>query len=188
MQKNYTSPSRNKFIQERVVALRLSLIFFIVQSFFACSNPPDKRMEVSKNTATNSEIPSKPPSSYSDTLLIKGAAVVFYSPDSSQLEQYKAANTKMVFENTTHEYFYLFQNSKAVLKKNWSKLKVFDASKVRYLLFIKTDNTTSVIDLNTQNNIYGMYMFDAENNPQLADMMNIDTELEGYFKEIKNYK
>ncbi len=170
---------KNKLIK----VIQLSVLIGMMPSFFACYNPKTKKKDDTKNTISAPGVTSKPPSTYSDTLFIKEPAAVFFSPDSAQLEQYKAVNTQMVFESTTHEYFYLFKTAMSVLKRNWAKIQIIETSKARYLQFIKSDGTSSCIDLNIKNDISGLYVFDTKSNPQLVDMMNIETELEQYFKK-----
>jgi len=142
------------------------------------NEPPD-----TKKAATNAAIIKKPSSSFSDTIVIDSKAAVFYSPDSLQMVKIKAVNEKQTFAMLTHDCFYQMQNARTVLKENWPGIKIVEASKARYLLFIKADKSRLCIDLNEKNDICGLFLFDREKAPVLADMPNINTVLGFYFKQ-----
>ena len=83
----------------------------------------------------------------------------------------------------THDCHYQMQNARIVLKKYWPQLHIVEATKARYILFVKTDETKICIDLNDKNDICGLFLFDTKKNPVLVDMPNIDTELGFYFSK-----
>ncbi len=89
----------------------------------------------------------------------------------------------MVFEGLMHDCFFQMRNAHVVLKKYYPKIKIIETTKARYLLFVKHDGTDTCIDLNKNNDICGMYIFNTTKKPQLVDMTNVDTELEFYFKK-----
>ncbi|MFA5245278.1 MAG: hypothetical protein WC380_08245 [Pedobacter sp.] len=172
---------KKRHILPLLPALNLFIIFSLV--FSACSGQPEKK----ENTAEQINLPEKflpkPPSSYSDTVVISSPGVIFYDSDSLQLIKTKAINKEMVYESMVHDCFYQMRNAHAVLKQYWPRLKVIDTSKARYLLFIKDDKSKFYIDLNTKNDMCGMFMFDGKKDPELADMTNVDTALGFYFKK-----
>ena len=131
----------------------------------------------------NKQIISKPPSSYTDSLIITPESAVLYNSDPLQLEKIKAINKEMVFESMVHDCFYQMKNARMVLKKYWPQLKIIDTSKARYLVFIKADKSKTYIDLDTKNDMCGLFLFDGKKDPILIDMTNIDTELRFYFNE-----
>lgn len=81
----------------------------------------------------------------------------------------------------THDCHFQMENARTVLKKYWPGVKIVEACKERYLLFVKQDKTKICIDLNDKNDICGLFLFDPHKNPVLVDMPNIDTELGFYF-------
>lgn len=125
----------------------------------------------------------KPGSSFNDTIFINEKAAVFYSPDSLQMEKIKEVNEKNIFDMITHDCHYQMQNARLSLKKYQPDVKVIDASKARYLVFIKENTTKICIDLNDKNDICGLFLFDGKKDPILADMPNIDTILDFYFRK-----
>jgi hypothetical protein len=125
----------------------------------------------------------KPPSSFSDTVIINTKSAVFYNPDSLQLVKIKSVNEKNIFDMLTHDCHYQMQNAREVLRKYWPQVKIIETSKARYLLFVKADKSQIYIDLNKNNDICGLYLFDGKKDPVLADMPNIDTVLGFYFSK-----
>lgn len=153
-------------------------IFLLV----ACNADTTKKDPDVTNTITATPIAAKPPSSFNDTVTVYSRAVVFYRPDSIQLNTFRQISSNMVYETTTHEGFYQMRNARIVLKKYWPQLRVIEAENIRYLVFVKNGKGKTVIDLNTNGNLYGMYMFDPQMEPQVADMMNVETAMGFYFK------
>jgi len=124
----------------------------------------------------------KPSSSFSDTLVISKVSAVFYNPDSLQLNKIQAITKKELYETDVHNCFYLMRNARMVLKKYWPHIHIIETSEYRYLLFIKADNSQTCIDLDTKEDMCGILLFDRKKEPELIDMMNIETALGFYFK------
>ena len=82
-----------------------------------------------------------------------------------------------------HEYFYQMRNARIVLNKNWPRIKIIEANNIRFLLFKKKNNEQTIIDLDTKGDPHGLFLFDQKQDPEQADMMNIDTELPRYFSK-----
>lgn len=153
---------------------------------FACSNSETSKknnLQEQKKSEAPIVIYKKPPSSFNDTIVVSRNTAVFFNSDSLQLENIKTITEKMVFENSIHDCFYQMRNAKMVLKESWPQIKVVDISKARYLLFIKKDNSQECMDLDVQNDMCGLFLFNGIKKPQLVDMMNIATELNFYFKK-----
>lgn len=146
---------------------------------FACTSV-NSNNKVEEKKIQKKQPVQKPPSSFEDTLKINTASAVFYQPDSLQFQAIKAVTDEQVFKGSTHEYIYQTRNAHKFLKTYWPQLKIVDAKNVRFLLFEKEDNTTTLVDLNKQDS-YGMYVFDLQQQPLLIDMMNVDTQVPGYF-------
>jgi hypothetical protein len=127
----------------------------------------------------------KPSSSFSDTMVVSGAAAVFYYPDSLQDLRIKAVTDSGVYKSTLHEMFYQIRYSKIILKKYFPHIKIVETRNARYLLFKKAALTAECIDLNTKNDARGMYIFDGKQLPRLVDMTNVETELGFYLKNNK---
>ena len=124
----------------------------------------------------------KPPGTFQDTLTIHGEAAVFYSPDLLQLEKIKQQTDNASFSSSDHEYFYMMRNARIVIKKTWPALKIIESKHYRYLLFMKKDGSKECIDLDKYDDMYGLFVFDANQSPELVDMMNIETQVSFYLK------
>jgi len=68
-----------------------------------------------------------------------------------------------------------------VLKQHWPKVHIVETKTNRFLRFVKKDKSETYIDLNSQGDMCGLFLFDGKKEPELADMMNIDTALGFYF-------
>lgn len=176
----------------KTLRMKRSLLFITIPainlillcSLSGCSGNSEKKeaQAVTARQDTN-KVLSKPPSSFTDTLIIDSPGAIFYDSDSIQLVKTKSINTKMAYETMVHECFYMMRNAKMVLKQYWPKLKITGTTKARYLLFIKSDKSQTYIDLNAKNDMCGMFMFDGKKEPELADMTNVETELGNYFEQ-----
>jgi hypothetical protein len=166
------------------LAINSQSAFVLMLLFFACTNTVQKdNQEKKKNIAAVPIAVKKPGSSFNDTLFIAVRSAVFYTPDSMQLAAIKKVNEKNVFESLTHESFFQMRNARLVLQKYWPGIKIIPISRYRWLAFIKADKTRYMVDLNTRNDISGIFLFDPKKDPEPADMMNIDTALGFYFEK-----
>jgi hypothetical protein len=138
---------------------------------FSCSQP---------QTTVNLK---KPPSSYADTIIISGESAVFYTPDSIQLIKIKAVNKKMIYESLMHDCFFQMRNARLVILRDRPGVKITQVSKVRWLVFVMKNKSKRLIDLNTINDICGIYLFDGNKEPELIDMTNVETDLGFYFQK-----
>ncbi len=154
---------------------------FIIIFAVSCSPSTHKNEAGSSIAELKDTMPLKPPSSFSDSIIIHFPAAVFYNPDSLQLIKIKAITPAAIFESTMHEFFYQARNSRIVLKKYYPYIKIIEIKNARFLMFKKKDGETATIDLNTKTDACGLFIFDGKKAPQLADMTNIETELGFYF-------
>lgn len=162
----------------------LTLIFVLAYLYGCINTESSKKNNNSEKPATSSAVQyKKPSSSFSDTLVINKISAVFYNPDSLQLNKIQAITKKELYETDVHNCFYLMRNARMVLKKYWPHIHIIETSEYRYLLFIKADNSRTCIDLDTKEDMCGIFLFDRRKEPELIDMMNIDTALGFYFKE-----
>jgi len=149
----------------------------------SCSDSPRQTYPAQNKIENKTSTKNKPPSSFSDTMKINFPAAVFYNPDSLQLERIKEITPKNAFETDVHNCFYLMRNARVVLKKYWPQIHIIETSANRYLLFVRADKNKTCIDLNSKGDMCGIFLFDGKKEPELADMMNIDTALGFYFSK-----
>jgi hypothetical protein len=150
---------------------------------YSCTSAGSPKKNNTEKPATSNAVQyKKPKSSFRDTLVINRISAVFYNPDSLQLNKIQAITKKELYETDVHNCFYLMQNARRVLKKYWPHIQIIESSEYRYLLFVKADNSRTCIDLDTKEEMCGILLFDRKKEPELIDMMNIDTALGFYFK------
>jgi hypothetical protein len=163
--------------------LRVFILLFALIYLSSCTNTGSTEKKNAEVRATSHKAQYKKPlSSFNDTLIINRISAVFYNPDSLQLSKIKAITRKELYETNVHNCFYLMQNARIVLKKYWPHIRIIETSEYRYLLFIKADNSRTCVDLDTKEDMCGILLFDRKKDPELIDMMNIDTALGFYFK------
>lgn len=167
----------------KATLLRVFILIWVFIYSYSCTNTESSKKNDTEIPATSRAVQSKKPSStFSDTLVINRISAVFYNPDSLQLNRIQAITKKEIYETDVHNCFYLMRNARMVLKKYWPHIHIIESSEYRYLLFIKADNSQTCIDLDTKEDMCGILLFDRKKEPELIDMMNIDTALGFYFK------
>jgi hypothetical protein len=159
------------------------ILVFVFIYLYSCTDTKSSKKNNTETPATSHAVQyKKPSSSFSDTLVINRISAVFYNPDSLQLNRIQAITKKEIYETDVHNCFYLMRNARMVLKKYWPHIHIIETSEYRYLLFIKADNSQTCIDLDAKEDMCGIFLFDRKKEPELIDMMNIDTALGFYFK------
>lgn len=159
-------------------------VFLIVSGLFVCcSNPTNHGSSNGGKMDHNDTIHQKPPSSFSDTIVIDYPSAVFFTPDSIQLEKIKLITDTAVFESAIHDCFYQMRYSRKVLQQNWPGIKIVEINNARYILFNLTGGEKEYIDLNTHNDPCGIFIFDGKKRARLVDMTNIDSEPGFYFSD-----
>ena len=167
----------------KMTVLRVLLFTCAISFLCSCTNAGSPKTNHTEKPAASHPVQyKKPSSSFGDTLIINKVCAVFYNPDSLQLNKIQAMTNKELYETDVHNCFYLMRNARAVLKKYWPQIHIIETSKYRYLLFIKADNGRTCVDLDTKEDMCGILLFDRKKEPELIDMMNIDTALGFYFK------
>jgi hypothetical protein len=168
-----------------LVIARQGFAFFIVACLLTGCTDRDsskKANAVQQKTVPPTPVQyKKPPASFNDTLIINNMSAVFYNPDSLQLAKIKAISKKEIYETEVHNCFFLMRNARIVLKKYWPKIHIIETKTTRYLLFRMSEKRKTCIDLNSQGDMCGIFLFDGKKEPELADMMNIETALGFYF-------
>jgi hypothetical protein len=162
--------------------LRVFILIWVFIYSYSCTNTESSKKNKTEIPATPRAVQyKKPSSSFSDTLVINRISAVFYNPDSLQLNKIQAITKKELYETNVHNCFYLMRNARMVLKTYWPQIHIIETCEYRYLLFIKADNRQTCIDLDTKEDMCGILLFNRKKEPELIDMMNIDTALGFYF-------
>jgi hypothetical protein len=138
------------------------------------------------NTAPKETDPvpvKKPSSGFMDTLFVEKAAVIYYTPDSIQLEKIRAVTDSSVFGSMMHEYEYMLKNALAFIANapETRNIGVAEAKSVRFIVFHMNSGDTC-IDLDQRGDPVGMFFFHPSRKPVPVDMANISAELPIYFR------
>jgi len=172
--------SKTKFI--KAIFTTASIVAFV---FIGCkSSNIENEDSIGKMTNPNEHHPvniKKPGSSFMDTLVVKGSAVVFYNPDTLQLKKIEAVNIPMVYKSMVHEYYYQQKTAKVDLKNIWPRILLYDIKNYRFLKFIYYNNNVQLIDLNKINDISGIIVFNGIKQPEQVDMMSFVNDATNYF-------
>ncbi|HLO79728.1 MAG TPA: hypothetical protein VK166_02150 [Chitinophagaceae bacterium] len=136
----------------------------------------------------NSQMPShsvkftKAASSSGATMVVDKRSVLFFHPDSTQLESFKTTANAQIYESVTHDCFFQMRNARNVLKKYWPGLRIKEVYDTRYIIFVKQDSSIVRYDLDSLE-FCGMVLFDGVQDPKIADLTNVDTELGFYYSK-----
>jgi hypothetical protein len=169
------------------MAFNKYLLLLLLLNFSSCCNEglinrkanDDKSVGNQKNTIDI----QKPGSNFQDTLFVKSFPVVlFYNPDSLQLDSLKMRTAVSVFQSQTHEYFFQMRNARLVLKRDWPFMNQVYTQHARYIEF-ENSKHHFLIDLNTLPDMSGIIIWNGNKKPHAIDMMNIETEMRYYFEK-----
>jgi len=165
----------------RLVGLH-SFTFFLTAILNLSCSDFSRRTGRDRNGIENKKATqNKPPGDFPDTITINFPAAVLYSRDSLQLAKVKGVTDTMMLKGMEHECIYQMRNARVAVKDYGPQIRIVEVSKARYLLFIKSDKSKIFVDLDTKTDLCGLFLFNQEKNPTLADMTNIGTELDFYF-------
>ncbi len=172
--------SKIKFIKAIFTTASLGAFVFIGCKSLNIENEDS----IGKMTNPNEHHPvniKKPGSSFMDTLVVKGSAVVFYNPDTLQLKKIEAVNIPMVYKSMVHEYYYQQKTAKVDLKNIWPRIQLYDIKNYRFIKFIYHNKNVQLIDLNNINDISGIIVFNGIKQPEQVDMMSFVNDATYYF-------
>jgi hypothetical protein len=128
----------------------------------------------------NAGVPRKPGSTFQDTFRVDRKSVLFFHPDSLQLEKIRNVLDPDEFSAVMHEYEFLEKNARKVLAQYFPDIPVLQSNHARYIQFRKA-SADSVVDLDQLGDPVGLYLFTPSRNPHLTDLPNVDRDLSAYF-------
>lgn len=137
-----------------------------------------KTTGIEYHIVSNNETQHKPGTHCLDTFTLIGPSIVIYSPDELQLEMIRQHTNPNIFDGLMHEYEFQIIYCKRVIQSNFSEIPLYEPKNVRYLLFEKTNKEIYQLDLNSFDDAYGIFLFNGNDKPQLADMTNFEQALQ----------
>lgn len=129
------------------------------------------------------EVKLKPPSGFTDTLTINLPAAVFFSPAELQLKRLKEVTPPAVYESMLHDCFYQQRNAGNVIRQYYPAISIVEANNYKYICFLYANGRKQYINLDSNNDPCGIYLFDTKKTPKYSDMTNMESELGFYFKK-----
>lgn len=159
-------------------------IILLLLFFVSCSRQNKSELPVVQKVEIKPAF-VKPASHSKDTAWITSKSAVFFQPDSLQLQQLRSTVTAGLLESTMHEYYYQMRNARNALKQQWKEINQQEISNTRWLAFEKSNAEITIIDLDKNNELCGIYLFNRQDDPLFIDMMNIETQAGFYFTTNK---
>jgi hypothetical protein len=115
-----------------------------------------------------------------DTMLVDKKCVVFFQPDSALIELHMKKSKEEDFRAGADDYMYYINESWQYLDKKG--IKILDAKDKKYLGFISVDKKMQLVKLDTLPDLWGLYFFDPAKQPHYADIMDIESDYDNYYK------
>ncbi len=133
----------------------------------AAENPVDKKKK-------------KFPSKQSDTLIIDKATAILFQPTAEQIEKSKMEVGEDTFYMGADDYLYYMNEAGEHIKSQ--KMPILEPRNRRFLKFVGSDKSTTLIWLDSLPDLWGIYLFDPTNKPKLVDITSIEDEYHSYYK------
>jgi outer membrane lipoprotein-sorting protein len=162
---------------------KISISIILALTLAACSTENNKTKIESQQTSAESLSKDKNSTTAItnfDTLIVDKEAAVFYSPDTTQIANRKKEIGEENFYVGADDYLNYLHTSHDFLDS--TKLIILDEKDKKYLKFIHSDKSQTIIKLDTLAELWGIYFFDPNKKPKLIDMTIIDEEYKSYFK------
>lgn len=115
-----------------------------------------------------------------DTLIIYGRSAVMYQPDSAQLEQFRRRVGDENYRIGVDDNLNLLHQSEEYLTQK--KCPVITTGARKYLRFVMNDDISQLVNLNKVEDLWGIILFDPSKPPQYADISDMETEYQRFFK------
>lgn len=168
-----------------------ALITFIVLSQISCNQKTEQsiRETNSKNgiLKKNVELQNREMSkniihikNVNDTLVIENRSAIIYEPTEKNIKKRKKEVGEENFYIGADDYlFYLNESNKYLASQ---KIKIAMTKNNKVLKFISTDKSVTIINLELEKEIWGIYLFDPNQKPKRIDMTSIEEEYKEYIK------
>lgn len=162
------------------------LILFSFYSFISCnqkikeveekSNIINKDLIVSKNKISGNSQPTL----NSDTLFIKSKCAVIYSPTEKSIEKRKNdVDEENFYVGVDDALFYINESEEYLQSK---KIKIVRTENNKILKFISNNKSVTLINLDLEKELFGIYLFDPKQKPRKVRITNVSDEFETFMK------
>ena len=116
-----------------------------------------------------------------NTITIEKSTVIIYEPTNKAIEKHKKEVGEEDFYIGAGDYMFYLNESNKYLELQKAKILIIKNDKI--LKFISADNSETIIKLNDEKEIWGIYFFDPKQKPKRIDMTGTEEEYQEYFKK-----
>jgi hypothetical protein len=168
----------------------IALITFIVLPFISFNekdkqsliesnnqNGIQKKVELQNVKISKSNILVK---SKNDTLVIENTSAIIYEPTDERINKLKKEVGEEDFYIAADDYLFYLNESNKYLESQKIQIVMTKSNKV--LKFISADKSVTIIKLDLEKEIWGIYLFDPKQKPKKIDMTATADEFKEYTK------
>ena len=133
---------------------KVGVVLFALLALFSCIEKQSKNTEKLKIK----------PNIENDTIVIKEKTAIMYEPTDKAIEKWKKEVGEEDFYIGADDYlFYLNESYKYLESKH---LKILKTKNNKTLEFVSANETKTIIQLNNESEIWGIYFFDPKQKPK----------------------
>ena len=113
------------------------------------------------------------------TIIIKNKTAILYQPTDKSVQNRKNQVNEEDFYAGADDYMFYMNESEKYLKSK--KINLLSIKNNKVLKFVSANKTITYINLNEENEIWGIYFFDSKQKVKKVDMTAIGEEYNRYF-------
>ncbi|NCD69151.1 hypothetical protein [Mucilaginibacter agri] len=156
--------------------------YFIVFAFIALTackqtKPHQLSIKKKKTRVQHAYIPAK---ISGDTLIIRSTSAVFIDPDTIRIEKEKKALGEDDFYAAADDNVYYMSTAEDYLNKH--KIKVEHIGDQKFVKFIQSNNSSTLVKVDTLTSIWSLYLFKPTKDPMDLSPVEIEELYKLYFK------
>jgi hypothetical protein len=155
--------------------LLLLTIIFVSCNDSTADKTKDTKADIGSDTADTNLIAENP-----DTLVVYKNTAVYYWPDAAGVAKWEKKLGKEAFQTGADDMIEYRTSSSRFLDS--MKLSLVKTEDHKFVKFIKADQSSTLIKLDTISNLWGIYLFAPGKEPKFADFTMIEEEYKAYFK------
>lgn len=155
------------------------LIAIILLILISCAKKEKSTIEI-KTTVNKTSEPIQVSSKTTDTLIINNKSAVIFEPTENSINKRKKEIGEEVFYIGADDYLFYLDQSITFLEKQ--EINIVQTKNNRILKFISEDKSETIINLNSEEQIWGIYLFDPKWKPKKIDMTATEEEFKEYLK------
>jgi hypothetical protein len=160
--------------------MKYVFLVLLTTLFFSCNNSTtDKAKDTKPDTASGSAV-TDPVQDNPDTLVVDKNTAVYYWPDAAGVAKWEKKLGKEAFQTGADDMIE-YRNSTGRFLDSM-KLSLVKTEDHKFVKFIKADQSSTLIKLDTISNLWGIYLFAPGKEPKFADFTMIEEEYRAYFK------